>query len=297
MAKTWLGTTDPYARAKRIESLDLDEDYLEITRLVYADFQSVAGLQGIHSFLMNASSPRISRVLTASGELEERVAKRIVDTTLLASTVMAEGLGPGPGRQAARRVNAMHRQYDIADEDFVMVGGDEALTTIRLAERYGWRPMTEKEKEAVLRYYDDQARAFGSHRSLPGSVAELRRFWDDYIDREARYEPQNERIARSIIGYFATLLPRRGRSLLLSTILATVDPRVLGACGLRVAPAPARWLADVVVKRIGRRDPLPDSPRNGLDDMARTVYPDGYEIARLGTHLDVERTGPSTENP
>lgn len=295
MTKTWLGTTDPHARAKRIESLDLDADYLEITQLFYADFQSVVGLQGIHSFLMNAAVPRISRILASTGELENRVAKRIIDTTLLAHAVMAQGLGPGPGRDAARRVNAMHKQYTIHEEDFVAVGGDEAMTTIHLSERYGWRPVTDKEREAVRRYYNDQSRAFGSHRPLPASVDELRQFWSDYLDREAFYEPQNERIARSVLAYYATLMPKRGRSLYLALAVATVDPRVLRACGLRVALSPTRWLASALFKALGRRDPVPDGARDGLAAMARKVYPHGYDIKCLGTHVEAaEATAPGT---
>lgn len=291
---TWLGTSDKYARLRKIETLSLETDYREITGLFYSDFRSVMAGQSLRGFMLTFAAPRMSRILAATGEIEHRMGKRFIDTVLLAQAVMVHGLGPGPGRDAARRVNAMHKNYDIHEEDFVMVGADEALMSLELAENFGWRPVTDKEREAVRIFYDHQARAYGSRRSLPPTVAETRAFWEDYMDRELGFEPQNRRLAESLLVFFEERAPRLLRPLVRKLLLGSLDPRLLRACGL---PVPGKlWtkLARVYSRRQGRRDPVADNPPDTLGPMIAAVYPDGWTIDTVGTHLKVQAVAPAT---
>lgn len=283
----WLGTTDRYARLRRIESLSLETDYREITGLFYSDFRSVMAGQSLRGFMLTFAAPRMSRILAATGEIEHRMGKRFVDTVLLAQAVMVHGLGPGPGRDAARRVNAMHKQYDIHAEDFVMVGADEALMSLELAEQFGWRPVTDKEREAVRIYYDHQARAYGSRRSLPPSVPEMRQFWEEYLDRELRFEPQNRLLAESLLAFFESRAPGPMRPILRKLLLGSIDPRLTRACGLPVPGRAWTWLAHAHMRRQGRRDPVGDVARDTLGPMVAAIYPDGWTIDTVGTHLKV----------
>jgi ER-bound oxygenase mpaB/B'/Rubber oxygenase, catalytic domain len=289
MAKTdpqWLGTPDRYARLRAIESLDLDTDYREITLLFYADFQSAMFLKSWHGFMFTYAAPRISAVLSQTGEVVDRLPKRVVDTTLLASAVMQHGFSEPDGRDAARRVNAMHRQYDIAAQDFVAVGAEEAVGSLELAERFGWRPVTDKEREAVRRYYSHQTRAFGSPVPLPDSVPELRAFFSNYLDTEVHYEPQNERLGKIFLDWFVNLAPAAVRPLFRSMLIAELDPRIAAACGLKQPRQPARYLAAKLQQSRASKDPVPDGVENGLETLVRGVYPDGWAVAELGTHLD-----------
>lgn len=98
--------------------------------------------QSFNGFLMTFAAPRISRILINTGEIEHRIAKRVIDTMLLYRAVMEHGLDAESGRGAARRVNAMHQNYDIHEDDFVAVSCDEIVNSLDLAERYGWRAGT-----------------------------------------------------------------------------------------------------------------------------------------------------------
>ncbi len=280
----WLGTSDPFARLRKIESLDLAEEYREITQLFYADFQSTMVAKSINGFMMNYSSPRISHVLGTSGELEHRIAKRFVDTLMLASAVMQHGF-TGEGREAARRVNAMHRHYDIDPEDFLAVASEEVVGSVELAERYGWRPVTDKEREALNLFYGHQARAFGSPKFLPPTYVQTKAFYDDYVERCVRYDPQNERLGRVLAQWLGTLAPAPIRSLYRTILLAQLDDRIARACGIRPASRAVKWLAHAMLRRMARKDPVPDGAPNGLEPLIRRVYPDGHRIDRLGTHL------------
>jgi hypothetical protein len=47
----WLGTLDPYVRLRKIEYLDVANEYREITQLFYGDFQSAMFMKSMHGFL------------------------------------------------------------------------------------------------------------------------------------------------------------------------------------------------------------------------------------------------------
>lgn len=283
--RLWLGAPDKFARLHRIQSLDPESDYREIVGLFYADFRSVMLPQGFNGFMMTYASPRISRVLAQTGELEKRVAKRVIDTILLSRTVMENGFAPGPGRDAARRVNAMHRHYDIHEDDFVAVGCDEALCGLELAEEFGWRPVSENEREALRIYYDHQSRAYGSRRYLPPSIPEMRAYWSDYLDAQAQFEPQNLRLAQATLGFFVQLFPKWMGPFARILLLANLDPRITRACGLDVPSRPAQWAARAFMAQMGRRDPVPDNEPDGLEALVAQIYPDGWQVHELGTHL------------
>ena len=294
--KLWLGQPDPFARLRRIESLDVDTQFREITALFYQDFQSIMLPSSFSNFMMTFAAPRISRILASTGELEHRAAKRVVDMSLLSSAVLEHGLGADLGRAAARRVNHMHRQYDIHEDDYVVVSSDAVVISIALAENYGWRPVTDKEREGLRRFHSQMGQAFGSRRPLPGTMKEVRQFWSDYMDRELRFEPQNRRLARAVLAYYGTMFPKGLRTIFRFVLMADVDPRIARACGMPVANAPTRWIATRVMKLLGRLDPVPDGRKDGIAALAKTVYPNGWEVNELGTHIQakvVQRSEPA----
>jgi hypothetical protein len=281
--RTWLGSPDKFARLRRIEGLDPEKDYREITRLFYEDFQTIMLVQSVTGFLFTYASPRMSRILSATGHSEHQAGKRLVDTALLVRAVQEHGVGPGEGRDAARRVNAMHRRYDIHQDDFIAVGCDVPLMSIEIATRFGWRAVTDAERESLRLQSGEQARAFGSHRPLPDTLEGMRAVWEHYLDTHAVYEPQNEVLAKALMKYVPTMMPAPVRPLVGPVLLPQVDPRILRACGLRPPSNLARRLSTAALRGLGRRDPVPDGAPDGMLDLARTVYPNGWEISDLGT--------------
>jgi hypothetical protein len=284
----WLGTEDRYARLRKIESLDPVKNSREIAALFYADFQSIMVLKPVTTNLMTYAAPRMSRILIMSGEVEHRTTKRFVDTALLMRAVMQNGFGAGDGRDAARRINAMHHAYDIHPDDFVVVGCDVPLMSLEAADKFGWRPVTDAEREALRIHESKEARIFGSHKALPDTLEEMRLVWENYMDTELAFEPQNARLTKAFLDFVPTTFPAALRPLANPVLTAQVDPRILRACGLRVPSAARKRFSTAVLRAIGRRDPVPDPTPGKVDKvtaLAKTVYPCGYSIDRLGTHL------------
>lgn len=295
--KQWLGTDDKFARLRRIETLDPEVDFREITELFYTDFQSVMVVQGVAGLLFTYGAPRMSRILSATGQLEHHTEKRYTDTATFNAAVMTNGVKSGDGREAARRVNAMHRQYDIHPEDFVAVGCDVPATSIHLAERFGWRPVTDIERQGLLKHYTLEARAFGMHDPMPDTVAGIQEFWEHYVDTQMAFEPQNKALSVALMKFMPTLVPAPLKRIINPIVFAQVDPRILRACGL---PLPSRLLKAVstlFVKAMGKSDPKPDSYKSTvLDDLRDKLYPNGWSIQTLGTHLNAHKNDAHTHD-
>lgn len=282
-----MGKRDRDARLRRILELDPEKDYREITALFYLDFQSIMILQAVTGNLLTFAVPRMSRILSATKQFEDHTAKRVVDTTLLVQAVLDHGLDPGEGRDAARRVNAMHREYDIHQDDFVAVGCDNPVSSLEIADKFGWRPVTDTEREALRRHYSAVARAFGAHRPLPATLPEMSAFLDSYLDEHTAYEPQNRALADVFMGFLPKLFPRPIRPLVRPILLPQVDPRVLRACGLPEPSTRAKRFSTMMMRALGRTGPAPDvqpGNRNVIEKMAEAIYPNGWTVHTLGTH-------------
>lgn len=275
-------SADRFANLRRIEQLDPDTDFEEINRLFLEDFQTVMGVQLVTGNLFTFAIPRMSTILASTGEFTDRTGKRVVDTVLLTSAVMGHGLGPGRGRDAARRVNGMHRHYDIHPDDFVAVGSDIAIAMVDFAERFGWREVTPKEKQAVATFQGRVARVFGSRNDLPATIDEMRAYWDAYLDDQAKFTPDNKRLTDAFLNYLPSLFPRPIAPLITRVFLAQVDPRVLVACGLRRPGRLMRAVSNAILRQMGKRA---SSAAGGPDALVQSVYPNGWSIQDLGTHL------------
>jgi hypothetical protein len=90
-------------------------------------------------------------------------------------------------------------------------------------------------------------------------------------------------MAKVALHWYASQAPQPLRPLLRTILLSVIDPRVVRACGLAVPGRVSRLVADVAMKLLGRRDPIPDGEGpDEMTDLARLAYPNGYDIGMLG---------------
>jgi hypothetical protein len=289
-SRTWLGSPDRYARLRKIRTLDPEKNSREITQLFYEDFMTISIFSAIGGFLLGDAAPSMSRILSSTGELEKRVAKRFVDTALLGRTVLQHGVkSAGEGRDAARRVNAMHRSYDINPDDFVAFGTGQVIFAIEFAERLGWRDVTDIEREALRVYYTHETRIFGGRVPLPPTLREMYAFWEKYLDENLAFEPQNLRMANLLLDFIKTLFPKFLHPLVTPIVLAQMDHRIVKACGLELPGAITREVSTALIRLLSKlRDPVYDNAPDGFDALIKQVYPDGFAIEGLGTRSSVK---------
>ena len=258
-----LGAETLLDRNKRLcemEHLDPVEDCVEIYRLFRADFQAASSFAIAGGLFVTYAVPRMSRILTQSRQFEEKMLKRLVDTTLLDKTYHDVGFAPGPGRDAMRRINEMHRHYDIHPEDYVFIGCYEIITFVWFANRYGWRKVTEKEKEAAVEFAKHRAQYMyaGSQKMpYPKTLEEMQAFCDDYLDRQIAYEPQNKRLADRLVDFILGNYPEVVRRPLQAFFLSIgMDERLVTNCGYKMPSPRAQKLSCRLMGYYGKLDPL-----------------------------------------
>ena len=273
------------AALRNIEALDPMRDYEEIARLDACyefPFDTTRALE--FALFRTFASPSISAVLDSTGEFAKRAQRRYDDTDLILSELLEEGLDSEPGRTAQRRMNRLHGAYAISNDDFVYVLSTFVFEPIRWNERFGWRPLTEKERLASFYYWCEVGRRMAI-REIPATMDELERLNIAYERTRFRYSESNRRVGEATREMFlAWFLPRLLRPLGRPFIHAVLDDALLDAFGWRHPPA---WLRTAVTGALRMRGRvarlLGPRPRPRLrTHMRHRTYPRGYRVDELG---------------
>ena len=96
--------------------------------------------------------PSIGRLLDETAAFTEATQKRYDDTGILLEIPLVEGFDSTRGRSAIRRINQMHKMYDISNDDFRYVLATFVVVPRRWLADFGWRDLTDDEISAQVDY-------------------------------------------------------------------------------------------------------------------------------------------------
>jgi hypothetical protein len=273
---------------RRIEQLDPARDFHEIYRLM-GTYEFPWDMNQALSFALfrTYAVPSIGGLLARTGEFTGRTQKRYDDTVLILDAVLEHGPASEQGRAAIRRMNQMHRAYDIGHDELRYVLGTFVVMPIRWMDDYGWRALTDVERVASANYYRELGRHIGV-RDLPQTWQAFARYLDAYERAHFGFDAGARDVAESTLALLATFPPnhRLPAGLVRRISLATMDDPLLDAFGF---PRPSRVLRTLVrsgLKARGRVVRLLPPRREPF--FARQLpqirsYPSGYAVADLGT--------------
>ncbi len=229
--------------------------------------------------------PTIGRLLFETGEFTERVQKRYDDTALLLEVPLVHGLDSTAGKQAIRRINQMHRMYDISNDDMRYVLATFVVVPVRWITAYGWRRLTDDEVVATVRYFEAVGRRMGI-RDIPHDYDGFARLMDDYERDHFAFDRGARAVADSTLRLLATFYPGVPESVARKAAYALMDPPLLAAFQYgepgrrwrRLVKSGLRARSAVVARLPRRRRPLT------VESMHRIrSYPKGFQTAALGT--------------
>ncbi|MEV7413877.1 oxygenase MpaB family protein [Streptomyces sp. NPDC089919] len=275
-----------YDRLKEIRRLDPGKDFLAIYRLTATyefpwDFTRALELALYRTYTV----PSIGALLAATGEFTERPQKRYDDTALLLDAVVEHGFDTEQGRTAVRRINQMHRSYDITDDDMRYVLCTFVVIPKRWLDDYGWRPLCAVERQASARYYATLGRHLGI-TDVPDTFEEFEGFLDAYEAAHFGWDEGGRRVADATLDLMASWYPAPLAPLLRSASLALLDEPLLRAFRYE-APGPAlRTLVRGALRLRGRAVrllPPRTAPHYARQNPEIKGYPNGYRLAGLGT--------------
>jgi ER-bound oxygenase mpaB/B'/Rubber oxygenase, catalytic domain len=273
-----------YSRLRRIQRLDPERDYQEIYRLSteYEFPWDVTRALELALFRTYAV-PTIGGLLDRTREFADRGQKRYDDTVvLLYETTRDGGMDSPRGRAAIRRLNRIHGQYAISDDDFRYVLATFVVVPVRWMSRYGWRPYSRHEVRATVNTYRHLGRLMGM-KDIPETYEGFASLLDEYERKHYAYNEPGHRVAEATLAIVQGWFPRFVRPLVRQGVIALTDPPLREALGLPRAPRALEVAADralrvraLVVRLLPPRpDFLPKKPRP-------RSYPRGYTLGEIG---------------
>jgi hypothetical protein len=278
------------------EPLDPDRDYLHIFRLTFDkalrwEVRRSLELAIFHSF----AAPSVSKMLDRTGEFAHRGQKRYHDTVALLREIARDGPASPGGRTAIRRMNWIHRAYDIANDDLVYVLATFVVVPVRWIRQYGWRSLTEKEIRAAVKYYGEVGRLMGIRR-IPTTYEGFASYLDAYEREHHSFSEANRRVAMSLIKVFEAWFPRLARPLARRCIVAGLGQPLRRSLGLPEPSALVRTGVHAGLRSRAALIRLIPPLRPGIKGRRQLrSYAHGYALSDLGPAWAVGK-GPGEEH-
>jgi hypothetical protein len=274
--------------ARRIGSLSAEDDFHEIYRILVAHEFPWDMTQSLSFALFRTYAvPSIGGLLARTREFERRPQKRYDDTVLILDAILEHGLDAGDGRAALRRMNQMHGRYDIGNDDLRYVLSTFVVVPTRWLDDFGWRRLSTHERVATANYYRRLGERMGI-KEIPQNYEGFARFMDAYEEAHFGPEPGGRAVADATLELMTTFPPthRLPRAAQLRFARALMDDGLLDALGYSRPTRLERALARGGLRTRGRivRHLRPRSvPRFARQLPNLRSYPDGYDVAALGT--------------
>ena len=266
--------------------LDPEVDFVEIYRNVVT-YEFPWDMNQALSFALfrTYAVPGIGRLLDATGEFTERVQKRYDDTGLLLEVPFLKGFDDPEARTAVRRINQMHRSYDIPNHEMLYVLSTFVVVPKRWIDDFGKRALSAAELDASVRYY----RLLGKHLNITGmpeTYAGFAELMDAYEVEHFAFDEGARRVADSTLALLLTFQPAFAARAVEVFSRALMDPPLRAAFGY-AAPSPAAVAASRAALKIRGRAlrlfPARMTAQTVADLPWVRSYPDGYDVAQLGS--------------
>ncbi|GAA2936937.1 oxygenase MpaB family protein [Streptomyces enissocaesilis] len=275
-----------YDRLREIRRLDPEKDFLAIYRLTATyefpwDYTRALELALYRTYAV----PGIGRLLAETAELTDRSQKRYDDTALLLDTVVEHGFDTEDGRTAIRRINQMHRSYDISNDDMRYVLCTFVVMPKRWIDSYGWRRLSDHELRASAAYYRTLGRRMGI-KDIPQSYEEFEHCLDTYEAQHFGWDEGARKVSDATLALMASWYPRPLASLARGASLALLDDALLRAFRYDPPAPAARALVRGALRlraRAVRLMPPRSTPHYARQNPEIKGYPGGYTVANLGT--------------
>ncbi|WUD72270.1 DUF2236 domain-containing protein [Streptomyces sp. NBC_00510] len=280
------GLVKRFERLEQIRRLDPYRDASEIYRLASAyefpwDFTRSLELALYRTYAV----PSIGRLLAETAELTDRTQKRYDDTSLLLDAVIEHGFDSGQGRTAIRRINQMHRSYDISNDDMRYVLCTFVVMPKRWIDAYGWRRLSRHETVASAVHYCTLGRHMGI-KGIPETYEEFEHCLDTYEAAHFAWDKDARRVSEATLALMTSWYPRQLRPLLRTTTLTLLDEPLLRAFRYTPPSAATRAFVRRAVRLRGRAVrlmPPRRAPHYARQNWEIKGYPNGYRLDELGT--------------
>lgn len=235
--------------------------------------------------------PSISALLDRTGEFAQRPRKRYDDTGLMVAELLRHGVDSEAGAAVIERMNRIHGNYAIGNDDFLYVLSTFVAEPIRWLSRYGWRGLTDLEQEHLFRFWQAVGQRMGIS-AIPGSLVELMAL-NVRVERQVfALAPSNRRVADATLAMLLADWPAPLRPALHRVLAALLDRQTSGSLGWPVAPG---WLQQLVLAALRLRSRAAAAGAalsRGLGRQPRARFFSQRPTPSYGANFRLEQLGP-----
>jgi dephospho-CoA kinase len=191
--------------------------------------------------------PSISGLLSRTGEFEQRPRKRYDDTGLMVAELLRHGPDSAVGTAVLARLNRIHGHYAISNDDFLYVLSSFVAEPIRWLERYGWRPLSGEEQQALFRFWLRVGERMGIG-DLPQSLEALLALNGAVERQRFRAAPSNQRVADATLEMLVKDWPAPLRPVLRRVLRGMLEPETAPCLAWQPAPGWLRQLLRAILR-------------------------------------------------
>jgi len=185
----------------------LEEAHSIHTNFAYRDFPFLSTKALEFGLFKTYGIPSIAVILSKTGELKDRVAKRYDDTDLLVREFSEHNPKTSRrGSEAIKQVNYIHSHYKISNRDYLYVLSIFIVEPIIWAERFGYRSPHEKEKAAAYLSWKYIAEEMGI-KNIFQSYEEAYVYMIDYEQKFMKPSEYSPPIAKALLNLMFDKIP------------------------------------------------------------------------------------------
>jgi|SRR5690625_869000 len=271
-----------------IHRLDPEKDCVRIMQILQAhefpwDMGRALGIALYRTYAV----PSIGELLGKTDEFTGNTQKRYDDTALILGDMVQHGFEPGKGRDALRRMNQMHRSYDISNDDYRYVLSTFVVMPVRWLNDYGygWRRLSDHEISGITHYYRKLGKYMGI-KNIPETYEGFRELLDTYETENFAYTDGGRAVSDSTLDLMVSFYPERFSGPARKFSMAILDDSLIETFRYEKPSKAWRKGADIAMKlraKVVRRMKPREEPLWASDNPNIRSYPNGYHPSGIGT--------------
>lgn len=237
-----------------LEYRDPKTDFHQVVRIhAYVDSPVLTWFLLELSLLRSYCVPSVSKLLYSTQQLSKDTARRYVDTDLLLREISENKRCTGRPQVAIQRINEIHSQYNISNDDFKYVLGVFYVYLVQLAKKVFMFDLPANEKQCFHNFWRQVG--LDMHiKDIPLEYSAMETWWMGYEHKYMKYHKANQRVAAPTLEFMTTKVPDWPgcRAAVKYAMLALMDPKMKVALGLEREMSPLNstlvlWLLRVLV--------------------------------------------------
>lgn len=270
---------------KEIERLDPQTDCQRIVFLTsYLEFPWDMTRALELALFRTFAVPSIAALLDKTRQFSDDTQRRYDDTAIIVNEIMVNGYDSERGKSFIQRMNRIHGQYEISNEDFMYTLSTFVFEPIRWIDRFGWRKTYHNERLALF-YFWREVGVRMRIQDIPETYEAFEAFSLDYEAKMFANTEASQRVANPTRDLLLSFyLPKSLWKSAEPLVYALMDESLLKAMDYPVPSQSTRRRVEAVLQaRAKLMRLLPKHKYPQLSTLLQNAtHPEGYTVDDIG---------------